>query len=110
MAARGSGSEFSSVMRLTGPVIGSSVSISTARSRRIAVVPLLAAAVIDLAGGLKGAFPGGVWLRSSTLSRLRQFQTICPVVPWRSARTQAGSSLAWTAALNLGVVLACYAA
>lgn len=35
-----------------------------------------------------------VWLRSCTLSRLRHFQTVCSVVPNRSARTQAGSSLA----------------
>ena len=41
------------------------------------------------------------------LSRLRHFQTVCPVVPWRSARTQAGSLLAWIAALTLGVVIAC---
>ena len=31
---------------------------------------------------------------SQTLSRLRHFQTVCSVVPWRYAKTQAGSSLA----------------
>lgn len=35
-----------------------------------------------------------VWLWPLTPSRLRHFHTVCSVVPYRSARTQAGSSLA----------------
>ena len=37
-----------------------------------------------------GEFKAG----SQTLSRLRHFQAVCSVVPWRYAKTQAGSSLA----------------
>ena len=34
-------------------------------------------------------------------------QTVCSVVPNRSASTEAGASLAWMAARTLGVVVAC---
>jgi len=47
-----------------------------------------------------------VWLRPYTLSRLRHFQTVCSEIPQRSATIQAGSPLAWIAALILGVVVA----
>ena len=43
---------------------------------------------------------------SQTLSRLRHFQAVCSVVPWRYAKTQAGSSLAWMIACIVGAVVA----
>jgi len=48
----------------------------------------------------------GVWLRSWILSRLRYFQTVCSVVAWRFAKTQAGSSRAWMAARIFGIGVA----
>ena len=43
----------------------------------------------------------GGWLRSSTLSRCRHLYTVCSVVPKRSAKTRAGSSLACIASADL---------
>ena len=40
------------------------------------------------------------------MSRCFHLQTVCPVVPNRAARTDAGSSLAWIAARTFGVVVA----
>jgi len=49
-----------------------------------------------------GEFKAG----SQTLSRLRHFQAVCSMVPWRYAKTQAGSSLAWMIACIVGAVVA----
>jgi len=63
----------------------------------------VAAATASCAGGSVLCSRCAVWLRSSTLSRLRHFQIVCEGMLKRSAGTQAGSSLAWIAARIFGV-------
>ena len=48
----------------------------------------------------------GVWLRSCTVERCFHLQMVCPVVPNRSAKADAGSVLPWIAARTFGVVVA----
>ena len=48
-----------------------------------------------------------VWLRSCTVSQCFHLYMVCPVVPNRAAKADAGATLAWIAARTSGVAVAC---